>query len=80
MDKQRAKTHRRRTLREWRAFRRLSKTAISSRMGVHISTYTNIEEHPWEIKMKYAIKLAEIFECEVHDIIFFEQESNLKLG
>jgi Predicted transcriptional regulators len=79
MDQPRASTDRRRTVREWRAFRRLTKTEIARRLDVHLSTYINMEDHPEEIKMKYANRLADIFECELHDIIFFEQQSNLKL-
>ncbi|MNP68181.1 hypothetical protein D3C76_1640980 [compost metagenome] len=79
MDQPRAATDRRRTVREWRAFRRLSKKEIAYRMGVHLSTYANMEDHPEEIKMKHAHQLSAIFGCEIHDIIFFEQESNIKL-
>ncbi|MDN4069985.1 helix-turn-helix transcriptional regulator [Paenibacillus vini] len=70
---------RRRTIREWRAYRRLQKGEIATRMGVFISAYSRMENEPEEIEMKDAEKLASIFGCSLYDIIFFEQNPNFKL-
>lgn len=72
-------SERRRTIREWRAYRRLQKGEMASRMGVYISTYSRMENEPQEIKMKDAEKLASIFGCSLYDIIFFEKNPNFKL-
>ena len=70
-----------RTIREWRAFRRLNKKKLAEFIGVSFPTY-----HKWEngrageIRFRQAILLSKAFQCEVDDIIFFEDEPNLKLG
>lgn len=69
-----------RTLREWRVFRRLNKKKLAKFVGVSFPTY-----HKWEngrsgeIKFRQALILAMAFQCELDDIIFFEDNSNFKL-
>lgn len=60
------------TLREWRAFRRLSKAAIAQSLGVHPSTYARMENRPGEVSVREANLLAQAFDCEVGDINFFD--------
>lgn len=69
----------RKTIREWRAYRRLTKADVARIMAVDIKTYMKMEDNPENISMIRAVKLAEIFQCEVHNIIFFEKKPNLKL-
>lgn len=60
------------TLREWRAYKRLSKAEIAKALGVHPSTYGRMENRPADVSVREANQLAEIFECEVAQINFFE--------
>ncbi|WP_211750413.1 helix-turn-helix transcriptional regulator [Paenibacillus sp. Marseille-Q4541] len=69
----------RRTIREWRAYRKLTKTKIADSMKVCISTYTRMENRPESVSMQEASELADVFECRVRDIVFFENNPNLLL-
>ncbi|MDQ1233315.1 transcriptional regulator with XRE-family HTH domain [Paenibacillus sp. SORGH_AS306] len=69
----------RKTIREWRAFRKLTKTKIASELRIHVSTYTRMEDRPSSVSMEDAVKLSEVFQCEVGNIIFFEENPNFKL-
>lgn len=69
----------RRTIREWRAYRKLTKSKIANNMKVCISTYTRMENRPESVSMHEAAELADVFECKVRDIIFFENNPNLLL-
>lgn len=68
-----------RTLREWRALKKLDKQDLATAIGVHPSTYAKWEDHPAEIKIKEAVRIAEVLNCNVSDIIFFEQNPKLEL-
>lgn len=67
---------RRRTLREWRAYRDLSKSEIAEKLGVTVLTYSTYEKHPEKMRIKDAAVLADLFGCEIQDIIFFENQPN----
>lgn len=69
-----------RTLREWRAYRMLSKQDLAGAIGVHASTYAKWEANPEEIRMRDAARIAEILGCSVRDINFFEANSKFNLG
>ncbi|WP_342419831.1 helix-turn-helix transcriptional regulator [Paenibacillus sp. FSL H8-0168] len=71
--------YRRRTLREWRAYRKLSKTAVAEKLDIHTSTYTRMEERPETITMLESMELAKVFGCVVGEIIFFEENPNIML-
>ncbi|MNC09005.1 helix-turn-helix protein [compost metagenome] len=60
------------TLREWRAYRRLSKAEIAKVLGVHPSTYSRMETRPADITVKEATILADVLTCEVGEINFFD--------
>lgn len=60
------------TLREWRAFRRLTRKEVAKRLDVHPSTYARMENHPSDVSVLEANLLAEIFDCGVTEINFFE--------
>lgn len=70
----------RRTVREWRAFRKLTKSSIAARLGVHSGTYKRMEDHPEKTTFEEALRLADVFGCKVGEIIFFEKNPNLMLG
>lgn len=72
-------SYRRRTIREWRAFKKLTKAKVAELMGKHASTYARLEDNPGSITIEDAIKLAEVFECDVRDIIFFDKNPNFML-
>lgn len=61
----------RRTVREWRVFRKYTKSAMAAQLGVHDSTYRRIEDHPEKITVQDALRLAEVLNCQVGEIIFF---------
>lgn len=60
------------TLREWRAYLRLTKADVAHGLGVHPSTYARMEAHPEDVTVGEANVLAKIFGCEVSGINFFE--------
>lgn len=68
-----------RTMREWRAYLKMTKNDIAKKIGVHPSTYATWEEYPENIKIGDTIRIAQAFHCEVNEIDFFEDESTLKL-
>ncbi len=72
-------THTRRTVREWRAYLKLTRNEMAEKLDIHPSTYSRMENHPGTIRMDDAAALAEAFGCNVKDIIFFEEKPNLKL-
>lgn len=69
-----------RTLREWRAKRKLNKQDVSKRLGVAPSTYAKWESNPADMKIADAVRISEVLECKLSDIIFFESNPNLNLG
>lgn len=69
----------RRTVREWRAYLRLSKSEVAKRMGVHVQTYTRMEDKPESITLTEAVKLSSVFGCVPKEIIFFEENPNIML-
>lgn len=69
----------RRTLREWRALRKLDKQDMANVIGVHPSTYSKWEDRPEEIRIREAARIADALDCNVKDIIFFEANPNFKL-
>ncbi|MHA7580431.1 helix-turn-helix transcriptional regulator [Paenibacillus vandeheii] len=69
----------RRTIREWRAYRKLTKSAMALKLGVHNNTYKRIEEQPEKLEIEEAMRLAEALECKMSEIIFFENNPNLML-
>ena len=60
------------TLREWRAYKRLSKSEIAKALDVHPSTYTRMESRPADCTVREANILADVFGCAVEQINFFE--------
>jgi DNA-binding XRE family transcriptional regulator len=69
----------RRTVREWRAYRRLSKSEVAKQMKVHTQTYSRMEDKPENITLTYAVKLSSVFGCDPKEIIFFEENPNIML-
>lgn len=68
-----------RTLEEWRALNNLSKSAVARYLGVHPSTYARLEDHPENMTIDTAMRLKQLFGCEVKQIIFFKKNPNLNL-
>lgn len=65
----------RRTLREWRARLYKTKQDMAHLLNVHPSTYARWESKPEDIKMGDVARIITILDCEIDDIIFFEQNS-----
>ena len=69
-----------RTLKEWRVHHDLKMTDVAEYLGVHYVTYSKLEKNPELITIRQALLLAELFECETDEIIFFKVNPNFKLG
>ncbi|OAB27850.1 hypothetical protein PMSD_23055 [Paenibacillus macquariensis subsp. defensor] len=69
-----------RTLREWRAKRNLTKQDVSIRFGISPITYAKWESKPSSIRIIDAVRIAEILQCRVCDIVLFEENPNFELG
>lgn len=68
-----------RTLEEWRAVKKLSKSAIARILDCHPSTYAKLEDNPGNITVETALVLSVVFGCEVKQIKFFKEKPNFKL-
>lgn len=60
------------TLREWRAYKRMTKCGVAKEIGVHPATYARMENNPSSVSMREATLLAETFGCETSEIFFLE--------
>lgn len=60
------------TVREWRAYRRMTKSEAAKAVGVTPPTYTRMENNPSDISIRASEKLASIFQCDVREINFFD--------
>lgn len=60
------------TVREWRAFRRMTKGAVAKEIGVHPATYARMENNPSTITIRHVALLADVFGCNADDIFFLE--------
>lgn len=69
----------RKTVREWRAYRRLTKSEVAKQMNINIQKYSRMEDRPENITLTYAVKLSSVFECDPKEIIFFEDNPNIML-
>lgn len=68
-----------RTLKEWRAHHDLKMADVADYLGIHYVTYSKLEKNPELITIRQALLLAELFECETDEIIFFRVKPNFKL-
>ena len=69
-----------RTLREWRAKRNLSKQDVSIRLGINQVTYAKWENEPSVLRINDLVRIAQLLQCRVCDIILFEENPNFNLG
>lgn len=67
-----------RTLKEWRTHLEISQIEMADKLNVSPSTYNIWENNPEEIRAKMAIRISEIFEVSIEDIIFYNKKSNFK--
>lgn len=58
------------TVTQWRRAKNITQQAMADRLGVHVSTYLNWEKKPGQITIENAIKISEILEVPLNDIIF----------
>lgn len=71
MDKQR------KTLREWRAYHNLTIQEVAKRAGIYHNTYSSWEKNPKMVRVSDIPKLAKAFNCDMDQIIFFEENPKL---
>ena len=57
------------TLREWRRLKEVTQEQMAEVCGVHINTYRNWEEKPSEIKISFAMKIADRLGITLDDLI-----------
>lgn len=57
------------TLREWRRLKEVTQEQMAEVCGIHINTYRNWEEKPSEIKISFAMKIAEHLGITLDDLI-----------
>ncbi|MNJ01796.1 hypothetical protein D3C73_1615460 [compost metagenome] len=57
----------------------MTKTEMATNLKVYIDTYTRMEDNPERIRVEDGERLANVFGCELKDIIFFEQKPNIML-
>ncbi|WP_311080912.1 helix-turn-helix transcriptional regulator [Paenibacillus polymyxa] len=60
------------TLREWRAYKKLSKRKVAEVLGVSESTYVRMEKRPYKLSIETAMALSEFYQCDLREINFFE--------
>ncbi|QUL57526.1 helix-turn-helix transcriptional regulator [Paenibacillus tritici] len=63
------------TLREWRVKRFKSKQDLAELLNVHPSTYAKMELKPEEMRLRHLVLIVDYLECNLSDILFFEQNS-----
>lgn len=57
------------TLDAWRRARGLSQAEVAEGLGVHVNTYIRWEKDPGEIKYDKAIRLANLLDIKLDDIL-----------
>lgn len=57
------------TLREWRRLKEVTQEQMAEVCGIHINTYRNWEEKPSEIKISFAMKIADRLGITLDDLI-----------
>ena len=58
------------TIKEWRRARGITQEEMAKLCGVHVNTYRAWEDDPKQIKLEYAIMIADRLGISVSDIIF----------
>lgn len=58
------------TLKQWRGAREISQREMSERLGVSSNGYLKWEKEPQNIKIGYAIRIAEILGVSIDEIDF----------
>ena len=58
------------TFREWRRLREMSQQELADRVGVHVNTIINWEEHPENMSIKRAFEVIDALGVTIDDVIF----------
>ena len=58
------------TLKERRRYMGFSQNTVAKKLGVSIGTVNNWEDNPEKVAIGKALKLAELYECSIDDLIF----------
>jgi DNA-binding XRE family transcriptional regulator len=61
------------TLKKNRTERGLSQQELADRVGVHVNTVVNWEEHPENMSIKRAFEVVDALGVTIDDIIFLRQ-------
>lgn len=67
-----------RTLKEWRTHLEISQLEMADKLEVSPSTYNIWENNPEELRVKVVIRISEIFNVPVEDIVFYNKKSNFR--
>jgi len=59
-----------RTIKEWRVKRNITLEMLAKEFGISKTAVCKKIQYPSRMRMYEAVKLAQLFECEVGDIIF----------
>lgn len=62
------------TVRQWRRLKDYTQANMAEKLGIHINTYQNWEDHPEKISIENAVKLSEIFDVTLNEIIFNKEK------
>lgn len=60
------------TMRQWRRAKELTQEYMAEKLNVHLNTYQNWEKAPEKIRLEYAVKISEILDVPMNDIVFTE--------
>lgn len=61
------------TFREWRRLKEMSQQELADRVGVHVNTVVNWEEHPETMTIKRALDVVEALGVTLDEVIFLRQ-------
>lgn len=61
------------TFREWRRLKEMSQQELADRVGVHVNTICNWEEHPETMTIGRALDVVKALGVTIDDVIFLHQ-------
>lgn len=59
-----------RTIKEIRLAKEISKESMANICGVHVNTYTNWEEHQEKIPVGKMLKICEVLNTDINQLVF----------
>ena len=62
-------------LKDWRKDRKISQQELAQLIGVRRETIVHLENNRYNPSLEMALKIAEIFDCQVEEIFQLNKES-----